>query len=195
MTHLDDDHDTTPSWSQRPRPVGSEITYRIEGDELHVLSVRKTYRVKLKSIIEIRFSVDAGTVMGRNHKIRLTFANRQRLTFGNVSWRSLMDIERDDPRYGIFVEKLCKAVAAANPNCRFLAGKPWLIWVAFTALTAAALVGMAAFAWLAFSRGQHQAMGISLFLLVVMLWQMQPLVRLNQPKVLATGEVPAWLMP
>ncbi len=191
----DDDDDTLPSWRQRPKPVGFEIAYRLDGDELVIDSTRKVDRVKLGAIEQVRFTFDPGNISGRGYKVRLTLTDGKRITFGNLSWRSMVDVERDDPRYRAFLEKLCPAIAAANPKCVFVAGKPTALWLAFTTITAVSLLGMAAFALFAFSQSRYPAMWISLGLLAATIWQMEPLVRLNAPKALATGEVPAWLVP
>jgi hypothetical protein len=54
---------------------------------------------------------------------------------------------------------------------------------------------MAYFAWRAFVGGFSGAMWIGVALGAVALWQMWPMVMLNRPMTLKTGEVPAHLMP
>src|SRR5690606_2760278 len=50
VTHSDE---PLPSWRQRARPVGFEITYRIKGDTLEIDTTRKVDHVRLGSIEQV----------------------------------------------------------------------------------------------------------------------------------------------
>jgi hypothetical protein len=190
-----DDDAGKPSWRQRARPVGYELYYVIEGPELVIDSTRKIDRVKLGAVEQVRFTFDPGNISSRGYKVQLRLTDGKTITFGDLSWVSMINIERNPPRYRRFVTALCAAIAKANPSCRFIAGMPRPKWFAMVLVAVVATLGMAGFAVSAWQRGQNNAALVSLFFTLAGLWQIIPIIRNNQPRSLATGEVPDWLMP
>lgn len=184
-----------PSWRQRAKPVGYMLQYVIEGDELVINSTRKIDRVRLGAVEQVRFTFDPGNISSRGYKIQMRLTDGKTINFGDLSWTSMVNIERDAPRYRRFVEALVAAIAKANPSCRFLAGMPRPKWLAMAAVAVLAFLGMAGFAFSAWRNGQTNAALLTLFLTLAGLWQVVPIVTNNQPKPLKTGEVPDWLMP
>lgn len=117
------------------------------------------------------------------------------VTFGNLSWRSLTDIDRDDAGYHRFVSALAAAIARANPKARFVGGRPRPIWLGVALVGGLSLAMIALFALRAFQQGQTNAGLIALLLLAASFWQVWPLIALNRPRALSTGEVPDDLVP
>ena len=139
-----------PDFNLRPRPVGVEVSYKIEADTLLVGVVSKIEKVKLANIVQVRFTFEPGKISAKGFKTRLKLNNGRSITFGNISWRSFVEIDRQEERYRSFVTRLVAAIAKANPACRFVAGKPLVIWLAFAALAVTATLGVfgAADVWL-----------------------------------------------
>lgn len=184
-----------PSWRQRPKPVGYELYYTIEGDDLVIDSTRKIDHVRLGAVEQVRFTFDPGNISSRGYKVELRLTDGRTITFGDLSWVSMTNIERDPARYRHFVHALCAAIARLNPRCRFVAGLPRAKWLVFAAVAVLAFFGMAAFVYGAWRRGQSNAAIVSLFLTLAGIWQIEPIIRLNKPRMLETGEVPHWLLP
>jgi hypothetical protein len=184
-----------PDFRQRARPVGFDIAYKIEDGALLVDQMRKIERVPLASVEQVRFTFQPGNIVSRGFRTQLRIRDGRSLTFGNVSWRSLVEVERQEASYRAFTTRLAGEIARANPECRFVAGKPPLLWALFALLAISASFGMALFAWTAWTRGQTNALLFSGFLFVLGVWQIEPMVRLNRPRKLATGEVPQNLLP
>lgn len=190
-----DDDAPAPYWRQRPKPIGFEIAYRLKGDVLEVDSTRKIDRVRLSSVRQVRFFYAPNNISTKGFKTKLTLADGKTLTFGNLSWRSFTDLERDDPRYHDFVEALAGAIARANPACRFIGGRPPLHWGVTCAVTAALFVMMVFVCVRALQQGSWPIAVLGLLLGAASWWQIGPMVRLNKPRDLATGEVPPDLVP
>lgn len=190
-----EDDTPLPSWRQRPRPIGFEIAYRLDGDELEIDSTRKVDRVRLAAVEQVRFLYAPSNVSAKGFRTQLRLRDGRSVTFGNLSWRSLTDIERDDARYHAFVVALAAAIVRANPNARFVAGKPRPLWLALAFVGGAALIMLAGFSLRAFQQGATAAAGLGLVLAAASFWQVWPMVRLNRPRALAAGEVPAELVP
>lgn len=184
-----------PHWRQRPKPIGFEISYRIEGDALVIDSTRKIDRVALGAVEQVRFIYAPSNVTSKAYRTQLRLSDGKSITFGNLSWRSLTDIERDDARYHAFVTALSAAIATANPRARFVAGKPHFMWLALALVGGLSLLMLGYFSLRAFQQGATAAGFLGIGLAVASFWQVWPMVTLNRPLELATGEVPRHLVP
>lgn len=184
-----------PHWRQRPKPIGFEISYRIEGDALVIDSTRKIDRVALGAVEHVRFIYAPSNVTSKAYRTQLRLSDGKSITFGNLSWRSLTDIERDDARYHAFVTALSAAIAAANPRARFVAGKPRFMWLALAVVGGLSLLMLGYFSLRAFQQGATAAGFLGIGLAAASFWQVWPMVTLNRPLELATGEVPRHLVP
>lgn len=195
MNSADDIDTAPPSWHQRPRPIGPGITYRLHGDELEIDSVRRSDRIKLSAITQVRYSYAPSNVSAKGFKIGLKLKDGRSVGFGNLSWRSLTDMTRDDAGYRAFVEALAAAIAKANPQARFIAGKPNWLWLILTVVSVLALVMLGVFIARAFQQGAAPAGWLGIVIAAASLWQVWPMIRLNRPRELRNGEVPDELVP
>jgi hypothetical protein len=195
MQPIPDDDTPAPSWRQRARPVGFEITYRLEGDTLVVDSTRKVDRVRLAAIEQVRFVYAPSNLSSKGFKTQLRLSDGKTITFGNLSWRSLTEMDRDDAGYHAFVSALAAAIALANPRARFVAGKPSLLWGTLATVSVLSLLMLAFFTGRALLQGAYSTALLGLLLAAASYWQVMPMVRLNKPRELALGEVPDDLVP
>ncbi len=193
---IDDPDDVLPpSWRQRPKPVGFEITYKLDGEALEIDRTRAVDRVRLSAVEQVRFLFAPGNISAKGYRTQLRLSDGRTITFGNLSWRSLTDLERDDARYHRFVSALAQAIMRANPRARFIGGRPRPLWLAMTLVGLLSLAMIAFFALRAFEQGQTNAGLLALLLLAASYWQVWPLIRLNRPRQLTPGEVPDDLVP
>jgi hypothetical protein len=195
MMDEEQDDDTLPSWRQRPKPVGYEIGYKLVGDSLEVDRTRRVDSVRLSAVEQVRFLYAPGNISSKGYKTQLRLSDGRTVTFGNLSWRSLTDLDRDDARYHRFVTALSAAIARANPRARFVAGRPKPLWLGVAAVGALSMLMLAAFTLRAFQQGATNAGLLGILLVAASFWQVWPLVSLNRPRELATGEVPDSLVP
>jgi len=194
--HDDIDNDAPPpSWRQRPRPVGFEVAYKIDGDVLEIDTTRKIDRVRLGAVEQVRFVYAPSNISSKGFRTQLRLTDGKVITFGNLSWRSLTDMDRDDAGYHRFVRALSAAITRANPRVRFVAGKPFAFWLALAAVGTLSLLMLLFFTARAFMQGASSAGLLGLLLIAASSWQVWPMVKLNRPRELATGEVPDDLVP
>jgi hypothetical protein len=195
MQTLPDDDTPPPSWRQRPRPIGFEIAYKLDGDALEIDTTRKVERVRLSAIEQVRFIHAPSNVSTKGFKTQLRLTDGKLITFGNLSWRSLTDLDRDDARYHAFVTALCAAIVRSNPRARFVAGKPLSLWIAMALVGGLSVAMLVFFTGRAFLQGATSAGFLGLALAAASIWQVWPMVKLNRPRELAQGEVPDDLVP
>lgn len=190
----DPDHGL-PTYRQRPRPVGFDMAYTLEDTVLVMDSTRHVIRVALSDVEQVRFTFKPGNIAATGYLTQLRLKNGKTIKIGDTSWRSMVEIERGGQRYIDFITALSTAIARANPQAQFLAGKPPLVWALFSVVAALTLVMLAFFIWRAYQQGIMGAVLIGFAIGCVALWQMLPMIRLNRPIALMAGEVPAHLMP
>jgi hypothetical protein len=191
----DDDPLGPPTYRQRPRPIGFDLAYKLEGDVLVIDSTRKIDRVQLSAVEQVRFTFKPGNVTSTGYVTQLRLKDGKTITIGDTSWRSLVEVERGGARYIRFITAICESVARTNPKAQFLAGKPFALWAMFAGIVAVSVAMMVFFAWRAWSQGYTNTMWLGVALAAIALWQMVPMVRLNRPMTLKPGEVPSHLMP
>ncbi len=191
----EDDDAPPPSWRQRPKPVGIEVGYKLLGDTLEVDRTRRVDNVRLSAVEQVRFLYAPGNISSKGFRTQLKLNDGRTVTFGNLSWRSLTDIDRDDAGYHRFVAALAAAIARANPRARFVGGKPKPLWLLLVLVSLLCLLMLAGFTLRAFLQGTTNAGLLGVLLIAASFWQVWPLVALNKPRELASGEVPDDLVP
>ncbi len=191
--HADDT--PPPTWRQRPKPVGFEIAYTLDGDTLEIDTTRKVDRVRLSAVEQVRFVYAPSNISSKGFKTQLRLSDGKSITFGNLSWRSLTDMDRDDAGYHAFVSALAAAIARANPRARFVAGKPYGFWLALAVVSALSLLMLVFFTGRAVLQASHSTTLLGVLLTAASFWQVKPMVVLNRPRELANGEVPDELVP
>ncbi len=192
---VDEEEFGLPSYRQKPRPIGFDLAYKIEGDVLVIDSTRKIDRVRLASVEQVRFTFKPGNIASTGYVTELRLSDGKTITIGDISWRSMVEIERGGARYIRFIRELCAIIARLNPKARFVAGKPPVIWALFAVIATVSVLMMSYFAFRAWQQGVVGAVWIGVGLAAIAAWQMWPMVRLNRPRELALGEIPDDLMP
>jgi hypothetical protein len=185
----------TTSYSHAPRPVGGPITFTLKDDRLIVDSGRKVQEVALGAVDQVRMTYEPRSLMQKAFQTRVRMRDGKTFTFSSVNWKSLMEAERLDKDYRAFVRTLFDAIARANPQARFVAGRPRWMWIGTAILAAASLFAMAVFTWRAMQAGATTAALMGLAFALVGIWQLEPMVRLNKPRRFTPDEPPPELMP
>jgi hypothetical protein len=182
-------------YRQRPKPVGFELEYSLDGDTLVIDSMRKIDRVPLKYVEAVRFLYAPANTARGGFRTVLTLRDGKKLSFGNLSWRSLVDCQNQSEDYRAFVERLVEAIRRANPKVRFIGGRSPVGWWLSLILGVATTLGLIYFIARTFTMGANGAAGLGVAVLALTLWQIAPFVRRNRPQALASGTIPPELMP
>lgn len=183
------------TYTHSPRPVGGPISFTLKGDRLTVDSGRKVQEVRLGAVEAVRMTYEPGRFGQKVYRTRIRMTDGKTFAFSSLTWRSLVEARSQPEEYRSFARALFSAIAAANPQARFLAGKSGPLWLVTAVLTGASLLAMAYLVWRAL---QMNATGIALLggLFALMgIWQLEPLVRLNRPRSFDPSAPPEELMP
>ncbi|MCB8821168.1 hypothetical protein [Microvirga rosea] len=185
----------TKIYEHSPRPVGGPIIFTLKGDKLVVDSGRKVREVQLGAVEAVRITYEPGRFAQKVFRTRIRMKDGKTFTFSSLTWRSLVEAKAQPEEYRNFARTLFAAIADANPNARFLAGKSRPVWLATVGLTSVSLLGMAYLIWRAL---QMNVTGVALLgglLALVGIWQLEPMIRLNKPRPFRPDAPPEELLP
>jgi hypothetical protein len=186
---------SSPTYKQLPRPVGFEIAYSLEGETLVVDTLRKIDRVDLRTVEQLRLTFEPKSFVNRVFRLTLRLRDGKKLSFSSITWRSMIDARPQNDEYRAFAQKVIEAVAKANPNARFICGKPLLLWGLIVMVTAATLLTIAAFSFRALQLGSLTTALFGSGVLALGIWQLEPFVRLNRPAMFTPDQPPPALLP
>jgi len=184
-----------PSYQHNPRPVGGPISFVLDGDRLTVDSGRRVQEVRLGAVESVRMTYEPGRLGQKAFRTKVVMKDGKAFSFSSVSWRSLIEAEQLGREYRAFTRDLFEAIARANPDARFVAGKPWWLWFSTAAVAVTSLLAMAVLIWHAFRMGSTSVALLGGLFAVVGVWQIEPMVRLNKPRPFRPEAPPADLLP
>src|SRR3712207_405930 len=167
------------AYSHSPKPFGGPISFILKGDKLTVDSGRKVHEVQLGAVDTVRMTYEPGRLAQKAFRTKVIMKDGKSFTFSSLDWKSLVEAQEMTREYRAFVQALCDAIIRANPEAKFVAGKPLWLWGPSSALAVVALLSMAYLIWQALQMG---ATSVALFgglLAFIGIWQIEPMVRLN----------------
>lgn len=185
----------TTLYVHSPRPVGGPITFSLKGDRLTVDSGRKVQEVHLGAVELVRMTYEPRSFARKAFQTRIRMSDGRTFAFSSLSWRSLIEAESLDRDYRAFTRTLFDAIRRANPEARFVGGRPKVLWLATAILAAGSLMAMALFIWRALQAGATGAAIMGALFLAVGIWQLEPMIRLNKPQEFSPDTPPRDLLP
>jgi hypothetical protein len=185
----------TQTYQHSPRPVGGPISFALKDDHLVVDSGRKVQEVRLGAVETVRMTYEPGRFAQKAYRTKVTLKDGKTFSLSSLDWRSLIEARELTQEYRTFACALLEAIAQANPQARFIAGKPWWSWISITAIAAACMLSMAVLIWRAVLEGATNVALMGALFALVGIWQIEPLVRLNKPRSFMPQEPPVELLP
>lgn len=183
------------TYTHSPRPLGGPISFALNGDRLTVDSGRKVQEVRLGAVEIVRMTYEPGRIGQKSFRTKVTLKDGKSFTLSSLDWKNLVAAEERTEEYAAFARALCAAIAKANPQARFIAGKPYLVWASTFAFAVGSLAIMAYLIWRALQMGATTFALLGGLLAVVSVWQIEPMVRLNKPRPFRPDALPPELLP
>ena len=90
---------------------------------------------------------EPGRLAQKSYRTKVTMKDGKSFTFNSLDWKSLVEAQEMTKEYRAFVKALCEAIILANPEVRFVAGKPMGLWRPTSGLAIASLLAMAYLVW------------------------------------------------
>ncbi len=185
----------TQTYTHSPKPFGGPISFTLEGSKLTVDSGRKVHEVQLGAVDTVRMTFEPGRLAQRSFRTKVIMKDGKSFTFNSLDWKSLVEAQEMTREYRAFVKALCDAIILANPEAKFVAGKPLGLWLPSSVLAVASLLAMAYLVWQAFQMGATSVALLGILLAIVGYWQIEPMIRLNKPRPFRSEALPEELLP
>jgi hypothetical protein len=182
-------------YSYRPSLLGAAWSFSLTGDGLAWEAGRKAGLVPYRHIRRIRMSFKPVSMQSQRYLTEVWADRAPKLEIVSSSWKSLVEQERLDKSYSVFVTELHRRIADAQAQTRFEQGSnPIIYW---PGLGAFAGVGLG-LAWLIVRALQADAKGGAAFIaafMILFFWQGGNFFRRNRPGLYRPDAPPAELLP
>lgn len=179
----------------RPRPFAAETVLDLTHREINASRAGKDTRILCSDIATIRLFYAPRGINFSGFKAKIYTRTGKTVAFEDRSFKGLIEQERLEQPYRIFVETLCKRAETANPNVLLYAGKsmPMLVIIGILGSATALLAGY--FSIQSLLGGQY-VMGASVagFTGYFAAWT-ATFVRRNWPQVFRAAAIPPGILP
>jgi hypothetical protein len=186
----DDQH-----YAYRPSLLGAAHEFRLSGNTLNWAAGRRAGSMPLRDVKVVRLSFQPASMQPHRFVTELWADNAPRLVIVSSSWKSVVEQERLDERYTVFVTELHRRIADAKAPAQFVQGKrAFTYWPALVLFVAVAL-GLAVLVTRAL---QAQSLGGAIFIaafLALFLWHGGNFFRRNKPGRYRPDALPPDLLP
>jgi hypothetical protein len=194
MPQPDDPHPIA-TYAHRAKPYAGEAKFRLYPTHVAIEQGRRSGDFPLADVAMIRLLYKPRNTTNEGYQAKLYRRDRRTAALTNLSWKSLVDMERQDADYRRFVEALIGAAAAANPGIALRAGMPAWLHRLTAAAGAAALLALVLVTARAASEGSLPlALVAGLLGLYCGWWSWRYLAR-NRPRAFTPGAIPEDVLP
>ena len=192
--HDDATTDDEFTYAYKSSVVTAPFEFRLTSDALHWGKGGVRGQTPYRQIRRVRLSFRPLTMQNYRFVAEI-WSDGPKLTISSTSWKSLVEHERLDARYRVFMTELCRRIGAAGGKTRFQTGSPPILyWIGVAVFVGASL----ALASLTVRALQTAAWGGAAFIaafLALFLWQAGTFFRRNRPGVFRPEAVPDLVLP
>jgi hypothetical protein len=182
-------------YSYRPSLFGPAWEFRLSGDGIDWTAGTRSGRVPFANIRRLRMSYRPMSMQSHRFTTEIWAEGAPKLQIVSTSWKSMVEQQRQDQSYSVFISELHRRIAAPAAPVRCEQGaNPFLYWpglIVFVGLS----IGLAGMVWRAL---QENALGGAAFVgafVLLFLWQGGNFFRRNRPGFYRPDAPPAELMP
>ncbi len=183
------------AYQHRAKPYAPEARFELKPDHVAITQGARKGDFPYRDIVMVRLTYRPRNVANEGYQAKLYRRDRKTASLTNLSWTSLVDMERRDADYRAFVRELIQRIAAANPGVVLRAGMPaWLhgVTALFGVLSVLALVIIAGQALV---QGSWPMALLTGALGVYFFWWSARYLGRNRPRGFSPEAIPADVMP
>ncbi|WP_293863683.1 hypothetical protein [uncultured Alsobacter sp.] len=195
LTLTADADDHVVRYAQRPRPFSHEVTWRLEPDAFVVENGRKALRIAYGKVATIRLTYRPANVTSQGYRAVLVLSDGRTVAVSNLSWKTYVEVERQDAAYRLLLAELVTRCGRANPGLICRTGQPAPVWAASAVGGIAMLAIFAGAAVWALWRGSWPLAAIALMFLLPFVWQAHAMITKNRPGAFAPDRLPEAVLP
>jgi hypothetical protein len=190
-----DDDSPDPAYAFKPSLIGAWCEFKLKADGLHWQMGLRSGRVRYERIRAVRLSYRPVTMQSRRFVTEIWSTDNPKISIISVSWRSLVEQERQDAAYTAFITELHRRLAASNSEVEFSTGLPAISYWLGVVVFALVMVTIAAMTVRALRQEQWSASAIIAAILAAFAYQIGNYFRRNRPVKYRPDAIPAEVLP
>ena len=183
------------TYSHRAKPYAQEAEFRLFDDHMHVDQGRRSGDFPYRDIVLIRLTYRPRNTTNEGYMAKLYRRDKRTVSLTNLSWKSLVDMERQDGPYRRFVERLIGEVHAANPNVLLQAGMPGWLHMITSAAGLIAIIALCIVTGQAVLNGAWPVALLTGALAAYFAWWTVRFLGRNRPRGFTVDRIPADVLP
>lgn len=183
------------SYSYRATVLGAPRHFTLSEDGIDWNSGLMSGHIPYRNIRRLRMSFRPVSMQSHRFITEVWGEGAPRLRIVSTSWKSMIEQERLDRSYSVFVRELHRRISKTAPSARFERGSsPWIYWPGLAIFVVVAL-GLAAGAVQALQAGVYAGAAFVGAFLALYLWQIENFLRRNRPGTYSPEALPKEIMP
>lgn len=192
---LDENSAADPAYAYKPSLMGAMCQFVLRPDGLDWEIGRRRGRLRYDRIQAVRLSYRPVTMQSHRFVTEIWSADNPKIQIASVSWRSMVEQERQDKAYGAFITELHRRVAPTNAGPQFLIGLPAVTYWLGLAIFGAVIVATGVMMVRAAALGQWSAAAIVGAFLTIFAYQLGQYFYRNRPGCYSPTDIPAVVLP
>lgn len=192
---IGDDDTPDPAYAFKPSLIGAWCEFKLKSDGLHWQMGLRSGRVRYERIRAVRLSYRPVTMQSRRFITEIWSTDNPKISIVSVSWRSLVEQERQDAAYVAFITELHRRLAAAKSEAQFSTGLPVVSYWLGVVVFAVVMVTIAAMIVRALRQEQWSASAIIAAILAAFAYQIGNYFRRNRPVKYRPHAIPPEVLP
>jgi hypothetical protein len=192
---IGDDDTPDPSYAFKPSLVGGWCEFKLKPDGLHWQMGLRNGRVRYERIRAVRLSYRPVTMQSRRFVTEIWSTDNPKIQIISVSWRSLVEQERQDTAYTAFIAELHRRLAATKSEAQFTTGLPAVSYWLGVVVFAVVMVTIAAMTVKALRLEQWSASAVIAAVLAAFAYQIGNYFRRNRPVRYRPDSIPKEVLP
>ncbi|MCC6946251.1 MAG: hypothetical protein IT539_00655 [Bradyrhizobiaceae bacterium] len=182
-------------YSYRPRAVGGGLSFRL-GEHSLDWNLGGTWgSTPYPMMTMLRLGYRPTNFGTRRFMAEIWSQKGPKLEIASASYRSLVALDDQGPAFKDFMRELHARIAASGGNCRFEAGFPAWRWWPMAAVGAATGAFLIYIAFSTLASGDMSAGLLMAGFIVLLAWQMWPLITRNRPRRYDPRHIPEDVIP
>ena len=189
------DEQPTTTYSHRAKPYAQEAQFRLMPQHLAIEQGRRSGDFAYQDIVMIRLMYKPRNTTNEGYQAKIYRRDKRTAALTNLSWKSLVDMDRQDGEYRAFMLALIAKVYFTNPNVALEAGMPrWLHSITAIAGIVAVLAMIVVTAQ-ALRNGVYAAAVITSILALYFGWWSIRYLSRNRPRSFTANDIPQDVLP
>lgn len=185
----------TMRYSHRPKPFSTELELELTAHELIATRGRSVQRYPLTAIERIQLTFTPRNTAHMAFSCRIQATDGKSVKFDSLSWKSLIETEKQNDDYTRFVTALCERAAAGSPKAVLHAGVSRFRHTGMLVIGVGVLLGLAGIAIYAFMGDAPGSGALAFGLLAYLAWWMHGYLTRNKPTAFRATDIPPSVLP